>query len=258
MRINFKIPAISALIVLLMFPFSVFSQETKDQKFKLGSDYFTSGNYDKALEQWMDLYKTGYRSAELEYNIGNVCFKTNNIPGAILFYERARLQKPADEDINYNLQIARTLVVDRFEEIPDLFFIRWYNFLSLILSSNSWAAISIITFVLCLLFLSLYFYSARYRLKVMGFWLALFLLIISLFSIAFAFRNKSLIHDSRKAIIFSPLVNGKSSPDNSGTDLFVLHEGTKVSVEDEVGEWLEIRLSDGNKGWIPSNSLEII
>jgi SH3-like domain-containing protein len=92
----------------------------------------------------------------------------------------------------------------------------------------------------------------------MGFWLALLLLITSLFSIAFSFRNKSLIHDSRKAIIFNPLVNGKSSPDNSGTDLFILHEGTKVTVEDEVGEWFEIRLSDGNKGWIPSNSLEII
>ena len=67
-----------------------------------------------------------------------------------------------------------------------------------------------------------------------------------------------LVYDSHKAIISSPLVNGKSSPDNSGTDLFVLHEGTKVSIEDEVGEWLEIRLSDGNIGWVQVNSLNII
>jgi SH3-like domain-containing protein len=67
-----------------------------------------------------------------------------------------------------------------------------------------------------------------------------------------------LVHNSRKAVIFNPLVNGKSSPDSSGTDLFVLHEGTKVSVGEKVGEWYEIRLSDGNKGWIPVNSLEII
>jgi SH3-like domain-containing protein len=60
------------------------------------------------------------------------------------------------------------------------------------------------------------------------------------------------------AIIFTSQISVKSSPDNSGTDLFVIHEGTKVSVEDEVGEWLEIKLSDGNKGWIPANSLEII
>jgi tetratricopeptide (TPR) repeat protein len=200
---------------------------------------------------------TGYRSAELDYNIGNAYFKINNIPGAILFFERAHLLKPADEDINYNLQIARTLVVDRFEEIPELFFVRWYNFLSLTLSTNLWAKLSIISFVLCLLFLSLYFYSSKYRSKVLGFWLALILIIISLASLSFSARNRSLVLNSNKAIIFVPLVNGKSSPDESGTDLFVLHEGTKVTVEDEVGEWFEIRLSDGNKGWIPSNSLEI-
>jgi SH3-like domain-containing protein len=71
-------------------------------------------------------------------------------------------------------------------------------------------------------------------------------------------RNKSLVYDSHNAIILSPLVNGKSSPDNSGTDLFLLHEGTKVSIEDEVGEWFEIRLSDGNKGWVPGGSLNVI
>jgi SH3-like domain-containing protein len=77
-------------------------------------------------------------------------------------------------------------------------------------------------------------------------------------SIAFSLRNKSLVYDSHKAIIINTLVSGKSSPDNSGTDLFVLHDGTKVTIEDKVGEWYEIRLSDGNKGWIPVNSLIII
>ena len=130
--------------------------------------------------------------------------------------------------------------------------------MSLIMSGNTWAKISIVTFILCLLFLSLYFYSSGYRYKVIGFWLAVFLFLVSVSSFAFAARNKSLLHNSHKAIIFSPSVSGKSSPDNSGTDLFVLHEGTKVTVEDEVGDWNEIRLSDGNKGWIPANSLEII
>jgi len=236
----------------------VFTQEEKDDKFRQGSENFSTGNYEKALEAWLDLYITGFRSAELEYNIGNAYFKLNNIPGAILFYERASLLKPADEDINYNLQIARTLAVDRFDEIPELFFVRWYNFMALLLSSNLWARISIISFSFCLLFLSLYFYSSKYKLKVLGFWLAALLLIVSTTSLMFSARNKNLVYNSNKAIIFSPLVNGKSSPDNSGTDLFLLHEGTKVTVEDKVGEWYEVRLSDGNKGWVPSGTLEII
>ena len=133
-----------------------------------------------------------------------------------------------------------------------------YNFVSLFLSTNTWAKISITSFIIFLLLLSLYFYSSRYRHKVIGFWLGVFFIVLSLTSLAFTIRNKSLVYDSHKAIISSPIVNGKSSPDKSGNDIFVLHEGTKVTVEDEVGEWSEIRLSDGNKGWVPLNSIIII
>jgi len=248
------------LIILLfsLFISTVSSQNSNRDKFYQGVTYFTAGSYKEALQAWTEIYNTGYRSANLEYNIGNAYFKLNNIPFAILFYERASLLKPADENIIYNLQIARTLIVDRFQEIPELFFIRWYNFVSLFLSSNSWAKISIFSFIFFLLLLSLYIYSPRYRFKVIGFWLAVFLFIISLSSLAFSARNKALVIDSHKAIITNPVVNGKSSPDKSGNDLFVLHEGTKVTVEDKAGEWYEIRLSDGNKGWIPQNSVTVI
>src|SRR5664280_1740048 len=145
-----RIITISFLLVLQLFYNEAFSQNSKNDKFRQGVDFFSAGNFDKALEQWIDLYNTGYRSAELEYNIGNAYFKLNNIPYAILFYERASLLKPADEDINYNIQVAKTLIVDRFQEIPELFFIKWYNFVSLFLSTNSWAKISLT----CLLYTS--------------------------------------------------------------------------------------------------------
>jgi tetratricopeptide (TPR) repeat protein len=249
------------ILILLLFTFligSSFSQDTNKDKFYQGVTYFTAGSYKEALQVWTEIYNTGYRSANLDYNIGNAYFKLNSIPSAILFYERAYLLKPADENINYNLQIARTLIVDRFQEIPEVFFVRWYNIVSLILSTNSWAKISITTFILFLLSFSLYIYSSRYRHKVTGFWLGIILFVISLATLAFTIRNKSLVYDSHKAIISSQQVSGKSSPDKSGNDLFILHEGTKVTVEDEVGEWTEIRLSDGNKGWIPVNSIMII
>lgn len=245
-------------ILLFLTAISALPQEDRGQKFKKGVELYTAGQYEGALKEWIDIYSTGYRSASLEYNIGNAYFKLDNIPGAILFYERALLLKPADENIHYNLEIAKTLVVDKFDDIPDLFFVRWFDFLSLLISANGWAILSIFSFVLFLLLLSVYIYSSRYRLKVIAFWAAILFVIISAFSLAFTLRNKELVYDSREAVIFSPSVNGKSSPDNSGTDLFVLHEGSKVTIEDEVGDWYEIKLSDGNKGWIPSNTLEII
>ncbi len=247
------------LIFLLFFAtVAGFSQVDRNQKFQKGVELYTAAQYEDALKEWIDVYNTGYRSAPLDYNIGNAYFKLDNIPGAVLFYERALLLRPADENIRYNLEIAKTLIVDKFDEIPSLFFVRWFDFVSLLIPVNGWALLSIFSFFVFLVLLSVYIYTSRYRLKVLGFWAALLFLIISASSLACTLRNKSLVYDSRQAVIFSPSVNGKSSPDSSGTDLFVLHEGSKVRIEDEVGEWYEIKLSDGNKGWIPINSLEII
>jgi tetratricopeptide (TPR) repeat protein len=247
-----------SLICILQFTNSLQAQNINIDKFSKGVNLFTSSQYKEALQLWTEIYDTGYRSAELNYNIGNAYFKLNDIPDAILYYERAYLLDPTDENINYNLQVARTLIVDRFQEIPELFFVRWYNLVSLFLSANAWAVISLTSFIICLLFLSYYLYSSKYRSKVIGFWLAMLFIIISVSSLALTLRNKTLVFNGNKAIISIPLVHGKSSPDNSGNDLFILHEGTKITIEDEVGEWYEIRLSDGNKGWVPVNSLNKI
>jgi tetratricopeptide (TPR) repeat protein len=255
---RFPVRHILLVLLLVLSADIVSGQEERSVKFKKGVEYYTASNYQEALKEWLDIYNTGYRSAELDYNIGNAYFKLSNVPGAILFFERARLLRPADNNINYNLRIARTLVVDKFEEIPELFFVRWFDFLSLLLPTNTWAVISLVSFIFSLILLSVYIYSSGYRIKVLGFWAALLFLIISASSLAFTIRNKSLVFDSNKAVIFTPSLNGKSSPDNSGTDLFILHEGSKVTIEDHVGEWYEIKLSDGNKGWVPSNSLTII
>lgn len=255
---NLLIRKIYLLLLVSLIANYTFAQETGNEKFDIGVKYYSSGSFKDAADVWTEIYNAGYISASLNYNIANAYFKLQNIPQAILFYERAYLLDPTDEDINYNLQISRTLIVDRFQAIPELFFVRWYNLVSLLLSSNQWALISISAFVLCLIFLSLYVFSTRYLFKVTGFWLAILFLFVTASSLVLSQRNKYLVYDSNKAIIFSPAVSGKSSPDSSGTDLFVLHEGTKVTIEDEVGEWYEIRLSDGNKGWVPANCLNII
>jgi len=249
---------IFTLLFVFSFAATIVAQENSNVKFGKGVTQFSAGDFKGAIEAWNDLYNTGYRSASLAYNMGNAHFKLNNIPSAILFYERAYLLDPADENINYNLQIARTLIVDRFNEIPELFFVRWYHFVALSMQTNTWAKISLTSFILCLLLLSVYIYSSNYRYKIIGFWSAIFLIILSLSSLNFSLKNRTLVYDSHKAIIMTPAVSGKSSPDSSGTDLFVLHEGTRVSVEDHVGDWYDIRLSDGNKGWVPGSALSII
>ena len=151
------------LLLLILTSVQVSGQDDRSAKFSKGVEFYTASDYDRALREWLEIYDTGYRSAELAFNIGNAYFKLNNVPGAILFYERARLLKPGDNNINYNLQIAKTLVVDKFEEIPELFFARWFDFLSLMFHTNTWAVLSIVTFLLFLVLLSAYIYSSRYK-----------------------------------------------------------------------------------------------
>lgn len=255
---NYSARHIFIFILCIVLSFRISAQGQHTREFLNGVNFYTASKYQDALNEWLKLYNTGYRSAQLDYNIGNAYFKLRNIPGAILFYERARLLKPADDNINYNLQIARALSVDKFQEIPELFFVRWYDFVALVIPSNGWAILSIIAFIGFLFLVSVYIYSSKYKLKVIAFWGGILLFVVSTFSLALTLRNRSLVYDSHKAVVFAPTVNGKSSPDDSGTDLFILHEGSVVRIEDEVGGWYEIRLPDGNKGWVPTGTMNII
>lgn len=246
------------ILWLLLLPFTYVSGQSPENKYYEGINHYSEGNFDQALSTWIELADAGFSSPELYYNIGNAAFKTGKIPLSILYYEKALLKHPFNEDIRYNLEIARSFVVDRFNTIPELFISRWFRMVSLLFSSNGWAVISLITFTLSLILGLLYLFSGSISIKRISFIVASVAMLISFAAISFSYGNRSVTVRNRNAIIFAPVVTGKSSPDPSGKDLFVIHEGTKVKVEDEVGGWYEIRLSDGNVGWIPVGDAEKI
>lgn len=219
---------------------------------------YRNDNFSEALDIFEKLIAGGYSSFKLYYNAGNAAFKSGDIPSAILNYEKALRIKPFDEDARYNLEIARTFTSDRLEVIPDIFFIRWFNMLSLLMHTNSWASISLACFALSLGLLAVFLFSSRYRLKKMTFIGAVLAFLLSIFSLSLAIRNKALTTDNDEAIVFAPLLTGSSSPGSSGNELFVIHEGTKVEVEDKLGDWYEIKLSDGTMGWVPVEALKKI
>ena len=131
------------IAVVLFIALPLYGSDLNNTQFEKGVEAYSAGDYQSALELWLSIYKTGYNSFELDYNIGNAYFKLNDVPGAILFYERAALLNPTNDDVNYNLQIAQTRTVDKFEEIPQLFIKRWLDVFSLFFSSNTWAILSL-------------------------------------------------------------------------------------------------------------------
>lgn len=245
------------LFLISLIATNLSAQESHD-RYLDGVEQYNNGEFKAAADIWTDLHNAGYDNFELLYNIGNAWFKLNEIPSAILFYERALLRRPGDEDARYNLAIANTLTTDRFESIPQIFIVRWFNRASLTMSSDSWAVLSAVTFIATLLLILLFLFMSRYNIKVLSFWLALLFFITSASTLALSFRSRKLVYDNSEAIVISPVLTGRSTPSEGGNELFVIHAGLKVKSGERIGEWTEITLPDGNKGWVTVSSIENI
>jgi hypothetical protein len=243
------------VIVMSLSCTAIFGQEA-GQRMKEAGELYQKGDYYNATVLYKQLYKEGYRSENLLYNAGNACFKANDFGYAVLFFERAKLLDPADEDVNYNLQIARSRITDKFDEIPELFFIRWFDFVSLLTGTNHWATIALILFIVTLLLAFVFIFAPVSRFRYPSFWTAIAALIFSVLSLIFALHNNKLVNHNPEAIVVSDEVVGKSSPGDNGKDLFVIHSGAKVFVVKKVENFSEIRLPDGNKGWVKQNCIE--
>lgn len=231
------------------------TMQNPDSLFRSGSMLYNMGDYSGALEMWQDIVDSGVYSPALYYNMGNSAFKSGQIAYSILWYEKALLMKPFHEDIRYNLEIARSYVTDRFDVVPELFVVRWFRMVSLIFDSNGWVILSITLFTLCLSLLLWWLFSRDRSVKRKTLAIAILSLTFSLLSLGLYYGNRAVTVKKRAAVILSSAETGMSSPRTGGKELFVIHEGTKVRIEEEAGEWLRIRLPDGNVGWIISNGV---
>jgi tetratricopeptide (TPR) repeat protein len=223
-----------------------------------GNKAYTGRFYQQAIDCYLKVEKSGYESPELYYNLGNAYFKQNDFSAAILYYEKAKRLDPGDDDINYNLKVANTKIIDKIDAVQEFFLIRWYKNIASVFSFNTWAITAILMLVLFLGLLSLYLFSRSLKIKKLAFWSSGVALLITLLFFIFAQTQYSSLNNSKEAIIFTPSVTAKSSPDANSTDLFVMHEGTKVKVIDHVGEWSEIRIANGSVGWVNTSVFKVI
>lgn len=243
------------IILSLVLLFSLFA---KSQTMQDANMAYKSGDFKKAIVSYQGLLSQDLESASLYFNLANSYYKMNKLAPSILNYERALLLSPNDRDIKYNLRMSRSLVTDKIEEIPVFFLNKWMNSLIMLLTSDRWAVFSIVSFCFILCLLTFFFFSSSRRLKKMSFSLVLIFVLLSSSSAVFSSMQKNRLVERLDAIIFAPSVTIKGSPAESGTELFLLHEGTKVRVLEHLGEWTNIHLSDGNEGWLTTASIRVI
>ena len=243
----------AVVLLLLLFPLGA-GAVTKSE----ADSAYVRGQYQQAIADYEALLKQG-GSAELYYNLGNAYYRTENVTKAVLNYERALLLSPGDRDIRFNLQIARSKTIDKIVPESEMFFITWYHALVNLMSVDAWARVALISLALVIVLLLVYLFASRIWLRKVGFFCGLVLLVLFVLSNIFAWQQKQNLLFRKGAIIMEPSVTVKSTPAKNGTDLFILHEGTKVSITDSsMRGWLEIRIADGKEGWVERNKLEEI
>ena len=219
---------------------------------------YVRGQYQQAISDYEALLKEG-TSAELYYNLGNAYYRIENIPQAVLNYERALLLSPGDRDIRFNLQIARSKTFDKIVPESEMFFVTWYHALVNMMSVDGWARTALVSLALTIILLLVYLFADRLWLRKAGFFGGVALLVIFAASNLFAWQQKKDLLNRKGAIVFAPSVTVKSTPAANGTDLFILHEGTKVVIIDgSMKDWKEIRIADGKEGWIESKQIRVI
>ena len=230
----------------------------QESTLKKAEEAYAKEDYTQAIELYESVLKSYGESAMVYYNLGNAYYKAGKVAPAILNYERALLLNPGDSDTRFNLQVARQKTVDKIEPIGEFFLTRWIGTVEDVYSADGWAKWGIASFLLFIGCLVLFFFSKWIRLKKVGFFAGICFLLISLVANLFADSQQDKLLHRADAIVFASTVTVKSSPDASGTDLFILHEGTKVTIKSTLGEWCEIQLEDGNVGWMPSKEIQQI
>jgi hypothetical protein len=233
----------------------VFSQSAA---VKQANDLYAKGNYADAAKLYEKILSTEGVAPELYYNLGNAYYKSSETGKSILNYERAIRLAPTAEDARFNLELAQLKVVDNVVQAPTFFLGRWIENLIKLLTSNQWITVSFSVFIVGLILALLFIFAPTLAIRKTSFYVGATLLVISLCTLIFSGVRKDQMVNHREAIVMTGVVTVKSSPDKSGTDLFQLHEGTKVFIKSTLGTWTEIILGNGNIGWIEQENIENI
>ena len=242
------------IIAIALMPRFVAAQESYDAWFEQANAAYNEGNYQSALDLYNNIVEAEQESVPLYFNLGNTYYKMGTYPMAIYYYEKALKLDPSNADVKTNLEIANLAIADKIESIPQSFIVKGWNNVKNMFSSDAWATASIISFAILLVALFLFLRARRMGLRKVGFFVGILTLLVLVFSFIFSMEKRNEAMEKNHAIIMTPAVTVKSSPNDGSVDLFVLHEGTKVALLDEADGWNKVRIANGSEGWLPSDA----
>lgn len=232
--------------------------QSADKIFSGASEAFRQKDYAKAVALYGSLVDKGYVSADLYYNLGNAYYRQNQLAQSLLWYERALRLNPSDADIRANIAFVNSQTVDQMEVLPEFFLKRWFAAFRSLFSATGWAVVSIICCLLLFAGIAWFMLAGNLQQRIRIAVADVFVCLLLVLSLSCAFAQKHAQERTDEAVVMAFSATVKSMPDASGTELFTVHEGMKVRLTDEVGEWVEAVFPNGNKGWLLRRQIAVI
>lgn len=245
-----------SFILLIVSGFMLEANPEVDTLFDQANKLYQQSEYENAISLYSKIDSLGYKSSEVYFNMANSYFRSNKLGKARLYYERALLISPSDADINANLEFLESMLTDRFDMVPEFFLKTWLRKIILGLHPNKWMIISLILFTLFLFGGLVYIFLKSVSIRRIGFFVGIMAFFLSILSFGLSFISYHKVSKPLTAVIMEGGQVIKSAPRQSGKELFILHLGSKVYIENSIDTWKEIRISDGRKGWVPAESIE--
>ena len=238
-----------SLILVFLFSFNLYGN---DSLFVSANSDYAKQEYNAAIKNYNLILSSNLESPELYYNLANSFFKINEIHQAIYYYEKALKIKPDFDDAKENLEICNLQLIDKIEEIPELMITSLYNNIINFLSLKNWIYLTLIFIWVSLIIFSYNSFVKKNKKSV------LYLVIFSFFLFFITTKKYNQNINIKEAIIYSSIINVMSAPSEQSTNLFSLHIGTKVKIEDQIENWVNIRIANGKKGWVLIENLKEI
>lgn len=212
--------------------------------------HYDKGEFREAIAAYESLLPEGGKSPVLHYNLGNAWFRTGDLGKAILHYERGLKYAPGDEDLRFNLSVARAQQVDQIEALPPFLLLRWWTGLRNLLAANTWTWLGILLFWTAAAGVGVWGLAGVRAWRKRGFWTAVILFPLAFLVFALAFNRKAFELHSGQAIVIVGETDLRIAPDPESRAVRPLHAGAKTWLEDQIGEWYKVRLENGEVGWI--------
>ena len=240
------------LFILLLSLTNLFSFNDVDSVFNQSNSLYNSNSFEQAIDGYKSILNKDINNGILYYNIGNCYYRLNNLGYARLFYEKAKLYNPTDRDVLHNIELVKAQLIDDIKSVPQFFLVKIINDINVKLNSSQWAYVVILALYLNLIFFLLFFFSKSVDARVnslRSLLITIPILLITVFFLIYSnFDNK---YDT--AVLVDSNAYVKTAPSIEADDYFIIHEGVKFQLIDEVDNWSRVLLSDGKDGWI-SNS----